>query len=231
MWGSSLLTSHLPSLAITGSTLPTPGAMAAWGSALLLLAVLAFIFLHAIRLALYLGAGGLIVLMAASVAFGYEEQGRQQIMPQVLALQAQVKAANDEAAQFKAAAALASQQAAAAVRSKRAAVAAAVAPLRARIAAQDAAIRNLSIPADAGVLLQPAIDAVNATAATAAGASGGAAAAAAVAGPTTLGQVEQWAGTVIGQYGDCVAEVKGLQDYANGAIQAAAKAVAVPANP
>lgn len=221
-WGSF----HLPTLldlGINGSWLPDPGTLTACGGGLLIAAGLVFVFLHSIRLALYLGAAAFLMLFAGSVGFGYEAKEEAILMPRIVALQKVVDDANARAAQFQRDAVAASARADALAKSRRAAIVAAVAPLRAQINAQAAAIRNLSIPAAAGELLNPAINAVNATNSTAASiAADGATAAASVAGATTLGAVEGWAGQVVEQYGECVSQVHGLQQWASDIVKAAA---------
>lgn len=221
-WGSF----HLPTLldlGVTGSWLPSPGAMMALGGSLLVAAALIFVFLHLLRVAIYLGMAGVILTVVASAGFGYEAQGEAKIMPQVVALQKVVDDANARAAQFQRDAVAASARADALAKSRRAAIVAAVAPLRAQINAQAAAIRNLSIPAAAGELLNPAINAINTANSAAVGAADGAApTAATVAGATTLGAVEGWAGQVVEQYGECVSQVKGLQQWAGDIVKAAA---------
>ena len=195
--------------------LPSPMALAAIGTALCVGAGLVFFFLKSPSLAFDLAIAGGVVLFAASIAYGYYAMGEDHIRPQLVACEKKIEEANARAQTFFDQAAAKVVQLEALTKEKNAAIAKLTTDFNARLAAQAEDIRRLAIPADAGLLINPAIAAVNAGARLVADAGSEAGAAAAVAGATTLGQVEQWAGDVIALYGKCVTQVAGLQDFAN----------------
>jgi hypothetical protein len=204
-------TPHLPSLAVSTSTLPTPGELTALGIGLLVVAGLVVFFLHEIKLAFYLGAGGVIVLICASVAFGYEAMGEAKIMPQVIALQKLVDDANAEAGRFKALATAAQATAEAALKAKKAAQAKAHSAFVEAVNAQPAIVLTQLVPVPVVELLNSAVDSANASAGLVADA-GSKTVAAATSG-VTVRDWELWSGTVVQQYADLANQVQGLQAY------------------
>lgn len=200
--------------------LPTPLELAALGAGLLIAGGLVVWFLHMFELGVIVCVAGVAVLGAASVAGEYETMGENKIKPQLVALQAKVDEAEARAQKFFADAQAAVKRANEAALARNRAIDAMKVAVQEKIRAQSEAVRNIPIPADAGSVLQPAIDAANAGSAVASDLGSQAAAAATVAGDTTLGAVEEWAGTVIGLYASCTSQVAGLQGYVNALVAA-----------
>ena len=71
--------------------LPSPLAMTALGTALVVGAGLLIFFLHMVKLAFYLGIAGGVLLFAASVAYGYEIKGEDKLRPRLEAAEAAVE--------------------------------------------------------------------------------------------------------------------------------------------
>jgi hypothetical protein len=193
--------------------LPSPLELSLLGGALLAAAALVWFFLKLIRIGLYLGAAGLVVLFAASVAFGYEKMGEDKIQVKLDAANAKLEQAYTRAQEFRDAAVQAQAETVKVIKDRDEKLAIVAKSLGDKINAQARTIRDLRFPADARVLINSVID----DAQRAAGGSGVAGAAApaaeAPAGDTTVGAVEQWAGEVVGLYGRCVSRVEGLQSY------------------
>jgi len=173
---------------------------------------LVFFFLKLIRIALYLAAAGMVVLFAASVAYGYKQQGIDEIQPKLDIANAKLTQAYERATEFRAAAVEAQAQTVRVIQQKDAQLAVVAKAFGDKINAQARTIRDLRFPAAARVLINSAID----DAGSASGRSGpdaSTAAAAETPGDTTVGAVEQWAGDVIGLYGQAVVQIQGLQSY------------------
>jgi cell division protein FtsB len=194
-------------------TLPSPAELTVIGTALCIGAGLVLFFLKSPSLALDLGIAGAVVLGAATIAYGYYAMGEDHIKPQVVALQKQIADANALAVSFREQAVAAVARLEASTKAKNDAIAKLTTDFNARLAAQAPAVRDIVVPADVRLLIQPSIDAVNLSSGIVADAGSKGAAVAALAGSTTVGAVEQWAGDVIAQYGKCANQVSGLQDY------------------
>lgn len=196
-------------------TLPTPLEMGALAGACALGAGLALFFTKSLRLAMSLAAAAAVLTLCASVAYGYEKMGEDKIQPQLDAANARISKMDAAAKQFAIDADKAQRAATSVFKGQLASLKATNAQLNAKLAAQDAAIRNINVPAAVGQLLQPAIDAANSGTAPApvAGAGGNAATAAGVPGDTDVASWEGWSLQVVDLYGRCVAQVTGLQRY------------------
>lgn len=206
------------------SSLPTPTELTLAGTGLIVAGGLAVWFLPAFkRIGVYAILAGGLILFAASVAAGYKQQGIDEIMPKLQACEKKIEEANALAENFRTQAVAAVARLEAATKAKRDAINKLTADFNARLAAQDEQIRNLRIPAAAGQLLQPAIDAANVSAGLVTQSSVDAAASAAVAGDTTLAAVEQWAGEVTGLYANCATQVAGLQQYVDTLVKNSAQ--------
>lgn len=207
--------------------LPSPLAISAAGTALIVGGGLVFFFLKSIRLALIMGIAGGVCLTCAGVAYGYEEIGIAKVQPKLDAALARI--ANDEARaeSFRLDAIAAQAKADADLKTKNDRIAALGKQLREKINALPPAVANAVVPADIGRVLQPAIDAVNAGSAAGAGAvAEGAAAAAVSVGATTVQAWADWSATVIEMYGQCGNQVTGLQGYIDKLVIAGRASVA-----
>jgi hypothetical protein len=191
--------------------LPSPTELAALGTALLVGAGLVF-FLKSPSLAFDLAIAGALTLAAASIAYGYYAMGEDHIRPQLVACEKKIEEANARAQSFFDQAASKVAQLEALTKEKNAAIAKLTVDFNARLDAQAAEVRNIVVPASAGELLQPAIDAANGAASVAGRFGGGATTTAAVARDTTLGAVEGWAGAVVSLYADCASRLTGIQE-------------------
>ena len=206
--------------------LPSPLAMTALGTALIVGAGLIFFFLHVIRIALIVGAIGAVLLFAAGIAFGYERMGEAKIQPQLDAALAKLSKLDAEATQFKSEAIAASDHAVALVKAKNAQIVALNAKLRERINALPPEVANLSVPAPAGVLLNTNIADAN-DSAFGPGAGDQARAAAAAAATATVRDWVAWGSAVSVQYGRVAAQLTAIQAYVDGLAAASARAAPV----
>jgi hypothetical protein len=194
-------------------TLPSPAELTVIGTALCIGAGLVLFFLKSPSLALDLGIAGAVVLGAATIAYGYYAMGEDHIKPQVVALQKQIADANALAVSFREQAVAAVARLEASTKAKNDAITKLTTDFNARLAAQAPAVRDIVVPADVRLLIQPSIDAANLAAGAAVDAGGQAAAATTVARDSSVGEVEQWAGAVVGLYADCASRLSGLQDF------------------
>lgn len=205
--------------------LPSPLAISALGTTLIVGGALGAFFLKQVRLGVIAGLVGAFLLACAGVAYGYEAMGEAKIRPQLDAANARI--ANDEARaeSFRQDAVVAQTVTDAALKAKNARITALDKQLRAKVNALPPAVANAVVPADVGGVLQPAIDAVNASAAAGAGvvAEGATAAAVSIRSTTTAAWVD-WSVTVIEAYGQCSNQVAGLQDYVAKLVAASEKA-------
>ncbi len=192
--------------------LPTPLELSAAGAALMVAAALVGWFLHLVRIALYLAAAGMVLLFAASVAYGYKKQGIDEIQPKLDIANAKLEQAYARATEFRAAAVEAQATAVRQIKAREAQLAVVAKALGDKINEQDKVIRDLRIPAAAGVFVNSVIDDVE-RAARGPGVDASAAPVAPLPGDTTLGAVEQWSGDVVVLYGRATSQIAGLQKY------------------
>lgn len=205
--------------------LPTPLAITAAGTGLIVGAGLVFFFLKQIKLALIMGIAGGFLLACAGVAYGYVAQGkaevRAELQPQLDAKIAQLAQIQDEYEKFQVAAVRFHDHAVNELKAKEAQLTQQAKTFEEKLNAQPPEVANVVVPAAAGVLLNSHIAETNTTVfGPDAGREAAAAAAAAI--DSTVRSWEVWSGQVIDQYGKCASQVLGLQDYV-GQITAAAK--------
>lgn len=205
--------------------LPSPWWMAGTGTVLLVGAGLVFFFAHLIRLALMMAAAGLVLGFAASVAFGYEELGKDKIRPELVKAQTELSRLAAAAAQFQIDAAVAQKRAVDANRAKNVALAKLKDKTKELLDAQDKLVANAPVGGAASVFLNTIIADVN-DSTFGPGAGDSARAAAAVSSATIVRQWEEWGAYCASEYGKVSARVDGLQTYVNGLNAAGAKAVA-----
>jgi hypothetical protein len=187
--------------------------MAAIGTTLCVAGGLAIVFAPiGKKLGFYACLVGGLVIFASTVAFGYERMGEAKVQPKLDAALSQLKTEHDANELFKQQAAAAQAAAAAKIKALRAQLAAQAKTFQEKIDAQPASVAGVRIPADASRVLNGLIGDVNDSAiGPHAGDEARAAAASAV--DTTLKQWEIWGGQVVTMYGQCAAQVNGLQDY------------------
>lgn len=173
----------------------------------------------------------LVVLGIASyISTGYQSLGERKVEarlgPQLEAARAQIASDKARADSFREDVAKLRKELADKDKQYTAKLAAAKAATLEAIHAQPAEIRNTPVAADVGRVLQPAVSAANAnTDGTGVGSADQAAAApAGVCQSATTGEWEQWAATVIDQYGELASYTKELRDYLRGLEAASAKA-------
>ncbi len=201
--------------------LPTPLAIGATGTALIVAAVLVFLFLKSIRLSAILGAAGGVCLFLCAVAAGYVAMGEDNILPKLKEANTKLEKAYERAAKFANDAFLAQQAATKAVRERNTALAQLKQTLAEAISAQSDAVRNAVVDPVVVRDLGAAITRFNDTAPVARAVEG-AAAAATAAGTVTVEHWERWTGEAIELYGQCVSQVRGLQEAYNGIAKAGA---------
>jgi hypothetical protein len=198
--------------------------MAGTGTALLVAAGLVFFFAHLIRLALMLAAVGFVLGFAASVAFGYEELGKDKIRPELVKAQTELSRLAAAAAQFQIDAAVAQKKAVDANRAKNAALTQLKAKEKELLDAQDKLVANAPVGGAAGVFLNTVIANVN-DSSFGPGAGDSARAAAAISSASVVRQWEEWGAYCANEYGKVSARVDGLQTYVNGLNAAGQRAV------
>jgi hypothetical protein len=195
-------------------TLPTPLEMTVLGTGLIVAAGLVFFFLKILQMALWLGAAGCLLLLCASIAFGYEDMGEKKIQPLLDAANSKISRIDAASTEFKRVAGVSAVQATQATQAKNAALAQLRTAQKGRLDAQPPDVAGLVIPAAASVYLNSNISAAN-LAALGLGAGDEAAAAAAAATTTKLRDWEEWGTAVSNQYGRVAGQLIELQNHYN----------------
>ena len=215
-------------LSVPPKWLPSPGKVAAAAGALGVAAVLVAVFLRDLRLSIEIAVGAVIAGFVATAAFGWQDMGRNEIIPKLNEANAQLKVDQDRADSFRADADEATKKLAAAVAAKRPIIIKQVQKTEETIHAQPEAVRSIVVPAAVGSVLN---DAIHATAADANPAAAGAATSASGVNPgvsgvcsdTTVEAWEVWSTQVIGQYRQLASDYNDLHAYAEDLYRASVK--------
>jgi hypothetical protein len=201
------------------SWLPSPLKLGLWGTGLVIAAGLTAFFLRSIRLALYLGLAGGLLLFSAAIATGYEKMGEDKIIPQVQELTGKLEQAYQRAAQFQADAVASQARATQAVRERNQALAKLKQTLEDQLRAQSDAVRSAVVDPAVRVFVNAAASSINGASSVAGAGADATATSATGAGDVTVGDWEVWSARVAALYGSCASQVRGLQDAYNGLVE------------
>jgi len=206
--------------------LPSPLELTALGGMALVGAGLVFWFLKGfIKIAMILAIAGAVLLGAASIAYGYENLGKDSMRPQIAALESKIENDAARAESFRADAVAAQTKLDAAAKASAVQLAAVRKTLQGRIDALSAAVSGAVVGADAGRVLDDTIASVNRST-FGAGTDGPAAAASAAAVDATVKEWVDWSTGCAVAYGQVSSQLIGLQSYVKTLVAAGNRAVA-----